>query len=250
MLGWALLLLVIVLAAVAAVRATMNYPCHVQKGWWRVLPDGSRPMETGRARGLYQVVRRAAKAGAKSFNYNEKTGDYELFADWLVNFTQPADVVGSTIQPGPHMTGVLADPAHPPPAPCCEKIKCEMRAFGLDPDGNMKRDWAAAGPFYDVSKAAGQWPKSADGKTLPPDAQPRDQFVDQELTASLKKPGAKAPAGLNSDGTLRFAQSGGCGGSCDFCAGPKCNPTAAFWHGCNARGQLFTTAAQTAVYAV
>jgi hypothetical protein len=251
MLGKILVVLLVAVVVVAAVRKTMGYPCHVQEGWTRVLPSGE-PMERGKARMLFMVVRRAAAIGAKSFNYNKMTGEYVLFSDWLVNYTQPVDFVGNTIVPGPHVTGVLADPANPPPAPCCEKIKCEMRAFGLDPDGNMKRDWATAGPYYNVAAAAQQWPKNGDGAAQPTEgAADKTPFVDHTLTNALQSPGAKAPAGVNADGSLRFAKPPKCGSSCDFCVPDGkggCNPTAAFWHGCNARGELFNSAAQTTVY--
>jgi hypothetical protein len=252
MLGKAVLALVLVVVALAIIRLAVNYPCHVQEGWSRVLPAG-KAKEKGKARMLFMVARRAAAVGAKSFNYNRATQEYELFDDWLVNFTQPVDFDGDKIVAGPHVTGVMADPANPPPAPCCEKIKCEMRAFGLDPDGNMKRDWAAAGPYYDVAAAAKEWPKNKDGARLPEEgATDKAPFVDHTLTNALQEPGAKAPAGLNPDGSLRFAKPPKCGGSCDFCVPDGkggCNPSAAFWHGCNARGQLFDTEARTSTYA-
>ncbi len=247
MLGLVLATIVFVLAALALARA-MSYPCHVQEGWSRVVLPG-QSMGKGTAGSLYSVVRIAKKAGARSFNYNKQTKEYELLRDYLVNFTQPMDFQGGAIVPGVHVTGLLVDPASPPPAPCCEKIKCEMRAFGLDPDGNMKRDWDKAGPYYDVAAAAASWPKSAAGRPLPP-AGPADHsaYVDYNLTSALKAPGAKAPAGLDASGALQYAQSPQCPG-CDICSpSDKGGCNAKYWFGCNERGQLYNSAAKNATY--
>jgi hypothetical protein len=228
-----LVVLVVAAAAMALVRQKMSVPVLKQEGWWRVLPDGSKPTKTGKARSFYAVAKIAKKTeGIKSFNYNTETGKYELFDKWLVNFTQPMDIEGTqapyTIKRGPHVTGVLIpEGGGKIPFPCCAKIKCEMAAFGLDATGALhpSRD-LDADPYYDVAKAAATWPgkKNSQGKiqATPPaaGANAMGEFVDHDLTRAVKEAG-KAPVGLNPDGTIKVAEdSGTCGGEdCDFCIG-------------------------------
>lgn len=228
MLGWAVAVLLVLAVFLVAVAARV--PCHLQEGWVRAQPAGG-PLAVGTARSLFQVLRHARRAGARSFNYTRSTRYYELFSDYLVNFTMPGPGFAPG-QPGPFdtVTGVVVRPGEAVPAPCCEKIKCEMRMFGLDPDGKMQRDWDRAGPYYDVAKAAQSW-QVVGGRAVPPDKQGKsDQFIDHDLTAALKAPGAQAP------GAKPAAE---CGGQCDFCqerdaAGRCVNRAAQYWKGCAA----------------
>ena len=268
MLGLALLLTVVALAALAAGHKATQIACEIQERWWRITPPGVTPAATGTSAALFLVVRKARKMGARSFNYNRASGRYEIFSQWLMNWTQPVDYVVSGAVPMPmaravHVTGTVADGTTVvAPAPCCEKIKCEMRAYGLFPDGRSLRDWSRANPadsgdthYYDVKKAAAEWP-SKDGTAQPPAKVSKDAaLVDAALETRMKLTG-KAIVGHAPDGSIQLASDGpGCSGACDFCTGVdgkgNClNPTAAFWYGCNDQGRLYSNKEKTAVYSI
>jgi hypothetical protein len=227
---WGIVAAVVIVLAVGAWWATV--PCHLQEGWVRAAPEAV--MERGKAAALFLVARRALRAGARSFNYQRSTRTYELFRDYMVNFTMPADGRAVGV-PAPAksdwVTGVVVRQGEVVPMPCCEKIKCEMRAHGLDPDGKMARDWDVAGPYYDVERAAKSWP-TENGAPVPPAKGGKSaEFIDQDLTAALKAPGALAP------GAVVASQ---CSGACDFCSafdaqGRCINRSAQYWKGCGAQ---------------
>lgn len=269
MLGIVLLLVIIAIAAAFVVQKQFTIPCQVQDRWWRVTPPGVKPLATGRAMSLFAVIRAGHAAGAKSFNYSYKTGNYQLFADWLVNWTQPIDILPQTGPNGErftptekveHCTGTLATGTPPmvAPAPCCRKIRCEMEAHGMMTHGKSQRDWNSQEDmnYYDTSAARKSWPDN-DGTPQPPanlTTAMKQPYLDTETMDKVKKSG-QAIGMIGPDGKpAPVPPPDDCTeANCDFCqsfdANGNCaNSTAKFWYGCNAMGQLYADAAQTKVY--
>lgn len=143
--GVLLLLIVCLLFA----QSVMKMEHCTRAGFWRVPPPGVLPLEQGTTFSLWNVIRMCknySKNGkiTRSFNYNPATGAYQLFEDWLINWTIRSGKGASTYKDGilspisnVRVTGTINRPGEVAPSECLQKIKAEMRVHGLDGDGKM-----------------------------------------------------------------------------------------------------------------
>lgn len=274
MFGLILLLVILGVVAAGVAQSKLAIPCHLQPRWWRVTPPGVTPLQSGTANSLFAVLRLAQQRGAKSFNYSYQTKAYQIFSQWLVNWTQPIDIVVTGVAPSQsfsytqqvgHVTGVLATPAAGPvPSPCLQKIMCEMSAHGMHPDGKSMRNWAnAGGPpdvdtnYYDVAAIAKTWPTTGTENIKSPQPMSTAQkkpYIETALMAKLKASGQAITGSvttLDATGapvktyTTAVVPPPCTSGACDFCG---LNSTKQFWYGCNSVGKLFSNSAKTQTY--
>lgn len=233
MIGWLIIgIILAVVALVALLSRTANTPIRLRKGWWRLPPPNVMPLQQGTARNLWSVVRLASnyrEGGkfARSFNFNSKTGAYQLYEDWLVNWEVPA--ADSTSKDGPRMTGALETvDTETCPHQCPQKTRLEMiHHHGLDPDGKIhpsrlsthsgtKKLYKDAALAKVASGAAGtpSWKsllkKNGNLGTVPPGSAALGSVdsadgADAEIDGVLRvKP--HAFVGVNKDGSLQQAE--------------------------------------------
>jgi hypothetical protein len=267
MLGLILFIIILGIAAAAVAQKQLAIPCQLQPRWWRVTPPGVTPLKTGTANSLFAVLRLAKQSNAKSFNYSYVTKTYQIFSEWLVNWTQPIDIVVTKSSPGQtfsytqtvgHVTGAVGGPTDGVPSPCMRKVACEMAAHGMHPDGKSMRNWANAGVpkvdtnYYDVKAAAALWPTGTSGATegvkVPPviTIESKKPFIQTALIQRLKASG-QAINGKDAAGNITTAPPPEpcTEGACEFCG---TNSTKEFWYGCNNVGALYKNASHTQTY--
>lgn len=255
--GFVVFLAVLFLAVGTAVFQSQQKIGHQsRRGYWRIPPPGVMPLEQGTASSHWMALRAAKNYSTdgkicRSYNYNPATGAYQLFEDWLVNWTIRSQAGASKYENGTLtpiknalITGMIENEFANVPFECVLKTRAEMFIYGMDPDGKISklRDLADGSgtkiPYKDqaIQEAASgnnsegaNWQDAVNAKTFdqtdPPGSEdigaPDDptRGVDNAIN-SLLQASPFAFTGVDADGKLiQAAPELECtGGGCEDCS--------------------------------